>query len=989
LETDKQSSFHLQLAQQIRNELENPAAAFVARQAQHRKVYQGGIEKQFKTKQAQEGHVNKAREKYEQDCLRINAYTAQSTLVQGKDLERISLKLERAQQTVHSNEREFSNFARALQDTVSKWEQEWKQFCDSCQDLEEERMEFTKDNVWAYANAVSIVCVSDDEVGPRCLKFPTSVDHMIISQSCERLRLALESFEPEKDQENFVRDYGTGNAMPDPPLFVNYSSAEGVPLTSSASKVTSRPAQFARASQRVNRLPSAPPQSEDEQQPFVNTAGVGAGNRTSGPPDPVPIRTSNLSRSSTRRNAPQTNGNSNANGANGFSPGSSPPATASRNTGNFASAPAAAQPPVNQTQHELVIGDNTYKVDLPGNQRDQSKNQFGNDNPRGSAAGPKVGDETDPMVQAMANLRTGSGAVGRNLTRKVTPDPSGQPGGGSSSMSPTKVLAPPTSVSPPGRNLDYRNSAEIVVGAHPTAQPPGSRSTSPAPPTATFMQPPPQAPAPVVDAVINSYGQSFPDERRSRSNSRRASFNANAPPPQQLAAAPSHGGGGVGHGSHLERPVSREGHAGIGANGRSRSPSLSHPPSRNVSPAPPGPPRGGSVNPPDQGPGQYRATTPIGIALDPHGNVAVDAMADAYRQQQQVVVQQQQQQVAQARQIQQQPQAPPPMQAPPSVPAQYQQQGPPQQQQQLPQQPQQQQLQALGHGGVNPRPPAQRQPSIGNSFGVPGAWQPGPAAPPPQQQQQQQYVPPPPVQQQPQVPQHSPAYVQAPHPYANAPPSQVYHAPQVTYGMQQSMQQQQQQQRQQQQQQQRGATASAGGGEYYAQQQGYAPQPLQQQQQQQLPPPQQYQQQHHNQHQLQQHMNMAAYGGGAGFRAVSPGPMNNNRTPSPQPMALTQPPLQQSLTEPPTQQYTEDGRGVLFYGASPFYIFPRGTKEWLAVRALYDYTATIPEEFDFQANDIIAVTATPEDGWWSGELLDDKRRVPGKFIFPSNFVSLF
>jgi hypothetical protein len=56
------------------------------------------------------------------------------------------------------------------------------------------------------------------------------------------------------------------------------------------------------------------------------------------------------------------------------------------------------------------------------------------------------------------------------------------------------------------------------------------------------------------------------------------------------------------------------------------------------------------------------------------------------------------------------------------------------------------------------------------------------------------------------------------------------------------------------------------------------------------------------------------------------------------------------------------------------------------VRALYDYTATIPEEFDFQANDIIAVTATPEDGWWSGELLDDRRRVPGRHIFPSNFV---
>lgn len=61
----------------------------------------------------------------------------------------------------------------------------------------------------------------------------------------------------------------------------------------------------------------------------------------------------------------------------------------------------------------------------------------------------------------------------------------------------------------------------------------------------------------------------------------------------------------------------------------------------------------------------------------------------------------------------------------------------------------------------------------------------------------------------------------------------------------------------------------------------------------------------------------------------------------------------------------------------------------LTVQALYDYTATIPEEFGFQAGDVIAVTATPEDGWWSGELMDEARRVPGKHIFPSNFVKLF
>ncbi|KAJ3759120.1 hypothetical protein EV360DRAFT_29797, partial [Lentinula raphanica] len=56
------------------------------------------------------------------------------------------------------------------------------------------------------------------------------------------------------------------------------------------------------------------------------------------------------------------------------------------------------------------------------------------------------------------------------------------------------------------------------------------------------------------------------------------------------------------------------------------------------------------------------------------------------------------------------------------------------------------------------------------------------------------------------------------------------------------------------------------------------------------------------------------------------------------------------------------------------------------VQALYDYRATIDDEFDFQAGDVIAVTATPKDGWWSGVLLDENRRQPGRHVFPSNFV---
>lgn len=164
IETERQSGFHMSVATQIRTDLEAPTAAFNARQVQHKKSSQNAIEKEFKNKQIQESYVNKAREKYEQDCLRINSFTAQASLVQGKDLEKINLKLERTQQTVQTNEREFANYSKALHDTVQKWEQDWKGFCDSCQDMEESRLEFMKDNMWHYANTISTACVSDDEV---------------------------------------------------------------------------------------------------------------------------------------------------------------------------------------------------------------------------------------------------------------------------------------------------------------------------------------------------------------------------------------------------------------------------------------------------------------------------------------------------------------------------------------------------------------------------------------------------------------------------------------------------------------------------------------------------------------------------------------------------------------------------------------------------------------------------------------------------------
>jgi SMC interacting uncharacterized protein involved in chromosome segregation len=84
--------------------------------------------------------------------------------VQGRELEKLTRQLDKVQSTVGPNEREYQTLVRQLEETTRKWESEWKAFCDHVQDLEEERLDFVKDNIWVYANAVSSVCVTDDEV---------------------------------------------------------------------------------------------------------------------------------------------------------------------------------------------------------------------------------------------------------------------------------------------------------------------------------------------------------------------------------------------------------------------------------------------------------------------------------------------------------------------------------------------------------------------------------------------------------------------------------------------------------------------------------------------------------------------------------------------------------------------------------------------------------------------------------------------------------
>ncbi|RCI17384.1 hypothetical protein L249_2679 [Ophiocordyceps polyrhachis-furcata BCC 54312] len=194
---------HQSIAAQMKSELEEPLAAFAGGVKERRKIVQNSVEKLLKAKTQQTQQVNKTRDKYEQECLKIKGYLAQGHMVMGQEERRNKAKLEKTQITLATANTEYEYAVKALEETTARWNREWKAAADKFQDLEEERLDFTKSSMWTFANIASTVCVSDDA-------------------SCEKIRLSLEKMEVEKDIVHFINERGTGQEIPDPPKYINF-----------------------------------------------------------------------------------------------------------------------------------------------------------------------------------------------------------------------------------------------------------------------------------------------------------------------------------------------------------------------------------------------------------------------------------------------------------------------------------------------------------------------------------------------------------------------------------------------------------------------------------------------------------------------------------------------------------------------------------------------------------------------------------------------
>ncbi|KAA8566953.1 hypothetical protein EYC84_010049 [Monilinia fructicola] len=239
-EVEAMGKAHQTIAGQMRTELEEPLAAFAGAMKERRKIVQHGTEKLLKIKVQQTNQVNKTRDKYEQECLKIKGYLAQGHMVMGQEERKNKAKLEKTQVNLATSNTEYENAVKILEETTGRWNRDWKSAADKFQDLEEERLDFMKSSLWSFANIASTVCVSDDA-------------------SCEKVRLALEECEVEKDIMSFINECGTGQEIPDPPKYINFCRGDADSQSEASEDDAYSVAQFQRTINPAYRSSSPQP----------------------------------------------------------------------------------------------------------------------------------------------------------------------------------------------------------------------------------------------------------------------------------------------------------------------------------------------------------------------------------------------------------------------------------------------------------------------------------------------------------------------------------------------------------------------------------------------------------------------------------------------------------------------------------------------------------------------------------------------------------
>ncbi|GJJ77287.1 hypothetical protein EMPS_09646 [Entomortierella parvispora] len=208
-EVEATGKSHIELASKIRDQLELALAEFNNAQKEKRKLHQVAIDRTFRNKQLYLQQLVKAKEKYDAECLRTKGLSAAKMNLVGKELDKVSIKMEKTELASRAADVEYQASIRQLTEINDKWIMEWRTACDKFQLLEEQRIDYVRTTLWNYANIISSTCVADDE-------------------SCERIRSSLEVCDVNQNLSYFIETCATGDDAPDISAYLNTTTgAEG------------------------------------------------------------------------------------------------------------------------------------------------------------------------------------------------------------------------------------------------------------------------------------------------------------------------------------------------------------------------------------------------------------------------------------------------------------------------------------------------------------------------------------------------------------------------------------------------------------------------------------------------------------------------------------------------------------------------------------------------------------------------------------------
>ncbi|KAF9934930.1 hypothetical protein BGZ67_003643 [Mortierella alpina] len=181
---------HIELASKMRDQLESALAEFNNNQKDKRKLHQASIDRTFRNKQLYLLQLIKAKEKYDAECIRSKGLSAAKMNLVGKELDKVSMKMEKTELASRAADVEYQASIRQLSEINDKWILEWRAACDKFQLLEEQRVDYLRTTLWNYANIISSTCVADDE--------------------------------------SFIEAYATGDDVPDISVYLNARDADGI-----------------------------------------------------------------------------------------------------------------------------------------------------------------------------------------------------------------------------------------------------------------------------------------------------------------------------------------------------------------------------------------------------------------------------------------------------------------------------------------------------------------------------------------------------------------------------------------------------------------------------------------------------------------------------------------------------------------------------------------------------------------------------------------